>query len=215
MDPSANIDPGFSITAIPLNSVDYELELACSTNLNALHFWYVINGAGPNMMNFGSNCNPSFSPLIQGPTHTILHFVRAMPCIEWKIEKKTFQVTKSGKGRGSSDEIKLINTESRLASEEEVENLIAEMEKSKIQPSLGYNISLYPNPTNGEFQIEMPEESSFNRVEVMNIVGKQLFVKNTNSEKRMSFDLSNQPKGLYLVKISSDNETIVKKVMHQ
>ena len=78
-----------------------------------------------------------------------------------------------------------------------------------------YPIEIYPNPTNGEFQIEMPEESSYNRVEVMNIVGKQLFVKNTNSEKRLSFDLSNHPKGLYLVKISSDNEIIVKKVMHQ
>ena len=83
------------------------------------------------------------------------------------------------------------------------------------QISYPIQTEIYPNPTNGEFQIEMHEESSYNRVEVMNIVGKQLFVKNTNSEKRLSFDLSNQPKGLYIVKVSSDNETIVKKVMHQ
>lgn len=65
-------------------------------------------------------------------------------------------------------------------------------------------VSVYPNPTNGKLQVTNPSRS-LQTVEVFNMVGKQV---NTlaSAKELISFDISNQNKGIYLVKITN-NET--------
>ena len=69
--------------------------------------------------------------------------------------------------------------------------------------------NIYPNPTTGIFTIEGKNIQS---VEITNIRGqtiKQLTIHNL----QFTIDLSNQAKGVYMIKIVTDKGTIVKKVV--
>ena len=68
---------------------------------------------------------------------------------------------------------------------------------------------LFPNPTNGIITIA---GENIREIEVMNISGhtiKQFAIK----KYQFDIDLSNQAKGLYYIKILTDKELAVKKIM--
>ncbi len=71
----------------------------------------------------------------------------------------------------------------------------------------GDNIMIHPNPTNGNFTIV---GNSIIDVEIRNIEGILMY--SGNSEQA---NLANQPNGLYIVKIKSENNTVIKKVIKQ
>ncbi|MDA3910283.1 MAG: T9SS type A sorting domain-containing protein, partial [Bacteroidales bacterium] len=71
------------------------------------------------------------------------------------------------------------------------------------------NINIYPNPMDGVFTIQ---GENIQLIEVLNINGqtiKQLSIDN----KLFTIDLSNQPKGIYLIKIVIDKGIINKKIV--
>lgn len=80
--------------------------------------------------------------------------------------------------------------------------------------SNGFNINLFPNPTaNGKSTITGLVGS--NVITVMNTLG-QVVAKFTTSEETAGIDLSNQPSGNYIVKITdSSNESRMVKVINQ
>jgi len=70
-------------------------------------------------------------------------------------------------------------------------------------------INIYPNPTTGIFIIK---GNGIQFIEIANISGqivKQVSINNL----QFTIDLSNQPKGIYIIKIVTDKGTTVKKVM--
>ena len=67
-------------------------------------------------------------------------------------------------------------------------------------------IKIYPNPTNGLIQIE--SDYKINCIEVIDNAGKSLFETNKNI-----IDINGLDKGIYVLKISSNNEQIFKKVI--
>jgi hypothetical protein len=74
-------------------------------------------------------------------------------------------------------------------------------------------ISIYPNPTNGNFTIEIDNTKNAS-IEIFNISG-QLFLQNLLVENTTQFDLSNYSNGMYFVKIETQEETVVKKIVLQ
>lgn len=76
---------------------------------------------------------------------------------------------------------------------------------------LDNEIKLYPNPTNGKITVE---GENISNIEVMNVAGKK--VMDAKSVKQQSnIDLSNQIKGTYIVKITTNKGIIVKKVVFE
>lgn len=71
-------------------------------------------------------------------------------------------------------------------------------------------VSIYPNPSNGIININSPINSE---IEIIDISGKIIVCKNTDSEKENSFDLSEFDAGIYYIKITNNNESIIKKVV--
>ncbi len=73
------------------------------------------------------------------------------------------------------------------------------IEKSKI--------NIYPNPTSGLIAIEAKEIES---IEIIDLHGKQIY-----TGKETEIDLSNNPKGMYIIKIITDKQTITRKLIKQ
>ena len=69
--------------------------------------------------------------------------------------------------------------------------------------------SLYPNPTNGVFTLEVSSEAS---VEIRNTVGTLVYI-NDHVAAKERIDLSRQAKGIYLVLIKNDQKSFVEKLV--
>jgi hypothetical protein len=74
------------------------------------------------------------------------------------------------------------------------------------------SISIYPNPTNGIFTISSTEQ--INEVEVFNVLGKAVYSKKVTS-KNIMVDLTPFPKGLYLVQLKTNMNSVTKKIVYE
>ena len=75
------------------------------------------------------------------------------------------------------------------------------------------DIALYPNPANTQFSISIntPEQIVFN-VEIKDIFGKTVKSKN-NLSNNANIDIRELSSGVYFVKIKTDNNEVVKKLI--
>ena len=73
------------------------------------------------------------------------------------------------------------------------------------------NITVYPNPTRGIFVVESENLKDAN-IEISDFTGK-IIRQLSACDNRISIDLSNQPQGIYLVKIITENKIITKKII--
>ncbi|AUX17311.1 endonuclease [Flavobacterium columnare] len=85
---------------------------------------------------------------------------------------------------------------------------------SNAEFQLQTNISLYPNPSNGEL-IKINSEIELDEIQVYNING-QLIQKDKNPIKKgESYDLVGLSRGFYLVKLTSGTQSVTKKIIVQ
>lgn len=76
-------------------------------------------------------------------------------------------------------------------------------------------LSIFPNPSTGKFQVRISEESELeNKIQVFDTFGKQVF-EITTSSKSMEFNFSSQPKGLYILSAYNNRRTIYKRFLIQ
>lgn len=71
---------------------------------------------------------------------------------------------------------------------------------------------VYPNPSNGIFNIDFTSKMEVSKIEVYDEKGS-LILSKAKEEVGNTIDLTKQPKGMYIVKIYTKNETIVKKII--
>ncbi|MGM0498191.1 MAG: InlB B-repeat-containing protein, partial [Bacteroidota bacterium] len=90
--------------------------------------------------------------------------------------------------------------------------LEANFEKAitSIDPALSESIEIYPNPTEGEFSLKTDNPEGY--VKILNLTGKIILEKQINKDI-LHIDLSDQPSGVYLIKITSDENTLTKKLI--
>ncbi len=70
----------------------------------------------------------------------------------------------------------------------------------------GFKMSIYPNPTQSHFTLELADNIRLNnaKVTIFNIIGQAISQQNFSGQK-MLLDLSNQPQGTYFVKLKTEN----------
>ena len=75
-------------------------------------------------------------------------------------------------------------------------------------------VALYPNPTNGVFNIKM-DGLLPKTLELYDLKGQKIFFKNefTNTEEKIKIDISSVPSGIYFIKIETENNTITKRII--
>lgn len=104
------------------------------------------------------------------------------------------------------------NTIKAIATKEGWSNSeVAVYENVYINDYADANISVYPNPTNGELNITN-KELTIENVGVYDVFGKLLETMNGDVQ---SVNMSSYPSGTYFLRISTDNGMIVKKVVRQ
>lgn len=96
-----------------------------------------------------------------------------------------------------------------------VDNLyfrIFDLENLSINANSKLISNIFPNPTTGSFTINSPIK--INTIEIYDIVGKQVMslTSNKNTER---IQLTNSPAGVYFIKLTSDNGSVVKKLIVQ
>ncbi|MCT4638907.1 MAG: S8 family serine peptidase [Bacteroidales bacterium] len=86
-------------------------------------------------------------------------------------------------------------------------------EKPEIDSESKYDdLVIYPNPTNGIFNIQINSNKKVNRIDIIDISGRLIYnTKNTDSNN-IKIDLSGFNKGIYFVKVHINNNTITKQI---
>ena len=74
-------------------------------------------------------------------------------------------------------------------------------------------VTVMPNPSAGLFNIRLPAGFSMVKYELLSTTGKTIISKNENRNSTFAIDISNQPAGMYLLRlVDSNNKTIVTKL---
>ena len=68
------------------------------------------------------------------------------------------------------------------------------------------NLIAYPNPTNGIINVEYSSKIPA-QLNVINMLGENVFSQNTNNTKKTTIDLSNLNKGLYFLQMTTNSKT--------
>ncbi|HSY76594.1 MAG TPA: choice-of-anchor tandem repeat GloVer-containing protein [Bacteroidia bacterium] len=66
------------------------------------------------------------------------------------------------------------------------------------------NVNAFPNPSNGKFTIQSAGISDKSLVEIYNVLGEKVYSQLSIVNSSLSIDLSNQPAGIYLYRITSE-----------
>jgi hypothetical protein len=82
---------------------------------------------------------------------------------------------------------------------------------------LAEGIRVFPNPTTGIFTLELPatSESTTANVEIYGMMGELVQQKTLFGEKSHQFNLSNQPRGIYIVRVLIGENLYMEKVIRQ
>ncbi|MBK6345134.1 MAG: T9SS type A sorting domain-containing protein [Bacteroidales bacterium] len=109
--------------------------------------------------------------------------------------------------------IKVIATDSTGASVSEIFKIKIE-EPTSVDQVKSFDVSIFPNPTNGIINVALNTLSGKTAIaEVCNPEGK-VILKNT-FDSSFRIDITDKPKGIYLLKLMIDNEVIVSKICLQ
>lgn len=77
------------------------------------------------------------------------------------------------------------------------------------------DIGIYPNPGTGLFYIAIPASYSTVGVSVINLIGEAVYSSTLDNKAATLIDLSQQANGVYLVRIQTENGTVVKRITKQ
>lgn len=75
-------------------------------------------------------------------------------------------------------------------------------------------VSIYPNPTSGLVNIQFPSETSINAINIFSISGQLVYSKEfSNVSDNYTIDLQKAASGVYIMKMESENGTLIKRLV--
>ena len=89
------------------------------------------------------------------------------------------------------------------------------------QPALGSNqneldkLSLYPNPTNGNLNIQLSNTINNGTLKVITITGQMVFEQHNLNGTTFNFDVTSLNQGIYIVQLTNGNEVLNSKFIKQ
>lgn len=110
--------------------------------------------------------------------------------------------------------MKMATGNSNFASNDEsLEAFLSNDEEIKVL-NLSDNITLYPNPNSGRFEIAFSDkEVKFSEIIIFDLSGKIVFERYNIAENKVPIDICHLQKGTYIVKIIHNNSSHTKKIV--
>ncbi len=72
-------------------------------------------------------------------------------------------------------------------------------------------MNIYPNPSSGKFQLSLNSVINKGELTITNFIGQEVFRLEISGTSMLNLDFNNWEKGIYMVKLKSDDETITTK----
>jgi len=76
-----------------------------------------------------------------------------------------------------------------------------------------YPFTVFPNPSNGQFSIDLSNKSFEGTIMVENTLGETALQKEVNFQNTATFNISNAPKGIYIISLRSKTQLLNSKVI--
>ncbi|HDZ85581.1 MAG TPA: T9SS type A sorting domain-containing protein [Candidatus Moranbacteria bacterium] len=76
-----------------------------------------------------------------------------------------------------------------------------------------YLFSIFPNPSTGKFEVSFAEGINYKKYEIISINGQVILSDKLNNKKKLSINLSDQPKGIYFLKLFDIDHVDVRKLL--
>jgi hypothetical protein len=83
---------------------------------------------------------------------------------------------------------------------------------------IDHDLSVYPNPTRGDFILEFRVPGNFadnSRIEIFNMSGKLIRTETVGNRQKLMLSLTGSPSGVYLIRLSSGNDHLVSRIVKQ
>jgi hypothetical protein len=118
----------------------------------------------------------------------------------------------SADGEGTISPIYPVITDSPLSIDNGCVDVVGSVEEN--QPETP-EISAFPNPSNGLFQIRLnhPETSNFGNLEIYNVLGEKVYESKSPAVFQSPIDLHSQPDGIYYIKCVFETTTFSGRVI--
>lgn len=96
-----------------------------------------------------------------------------------------------------------------------IDNVIISQITGENELTFENEINIFPNPTRGTINIQLPEEHDFYELEVLNQYGKTIIRKKLNSHSKSVFlnESTSLSSGVYIIRLSGMNQQKLKKVV--
>ena len=102
------------------------------------------------------------------------------------------------------------------ADNQEIKTVSGKEPEIKLNGGMVISANLYPNPTNSNFTIEISGDPSMvQSIEIYNVQGQLILLKDEQIECYNDFDLSIYPQGIYFIMINNFENQIVKKLIKE
>lgn len=75
-------------------------------------------------------------------------------------------------------------------------------------------VTVYPNPSTGQFSILFNKQISDAKISVTNIVGQEIF-QSAITNLKMEIDITQQPKGIYFVQVVNEKTVLTRKLIKE
>ncbi len=76
-------------------------------------------------------------------------------------------------------------------------------------------IKIYPNPNNGQFFVKAPENNQNYNIKIYNVLGKTVFSKQNILNDNVPVNISDEPNGIYFVKIEMNGKIFTQKIIKE
>lgn len=128
-----------------------------------------------------------------------------------------FTPTENGDGKKGTKQIVILRTQRLVDISEEDKKLLGKQNGVGDQQLQLNQMKFYPNPGNGKFNLSFVlDEKGDTDVTVMNVEGRTVYneqLKNFSGAYTKEIDISSQPKGIYFVKVTQGQHSLVKKLV--